>query len=121
MDHGNMDNKNMSHMSDEEHESMKHDMNTMSHADHEKAMTDPSMAKVMEKEMKDRFFWSLLFTIPIILFSPIFTGLFKITLPTPIPINWLLLILTTPVVFKFGSIFPVGAFQALRKKTLNMI
>jgi len=89
--------------------------------DHEKAMTDPTMAKAMEKDMRDRFLWSLLFTIPIILYSPIFTGLFKIQLPTPIPINWLLLILTTPIVFKFGSIFPVGAYQALRKKTLNMM
>ena len=121
MNHGNMDHKNMSHMSHKGHEPMEHDMSTMSHADHEKAMTDPSMAKAMEKDMKDRFFWSLLFTIPIILYSPIFTGLFKIALPTPIPINWLLLILTTPVVFKFGSIFPVGAYQALRKKTLNMM
>lgn len=106
MDHNKMDHENMSHMS---------------HTDHEKAMTDPSMAKAMEKDMKDRFFWSLAFTIPIILYSPIFTGLFKVQLPTPIPINWLLLILTTPIVFKFGSIFPIGAYQALRKKTLNMM
>ncbi|OQY66072.1 ATPase P [Microgenomates bacterium UTCPR1] len=111
----------MSQMSHEEPKQMKHDMNNMNHTDHEKAMTDPSIAKAMEKDMKDRFLWSLVFTIPIILYSPIFTGLFKISLPTPIPINWLLLILTTPVVFKFGSIFPVGAYQALRKKTLNMM
>ncbi|MDO8610472.1 MAG: copper-translocating P-type ATPase [bacterium] len=108
MDHSKMNHEDMSH---EEHKTM----------DHEKEMTDPSMAKAMEKDMKDRFLWSLIFTIPIILYSPIFTGLFKIQLPTPIPINWLLLILTTPVVFKFGSIFPVGAYQALRKKTLNMM
>lgn len=99
----------------------KHDMNNMPQMDHDSAMTDPSMAKAMEKDMKDRFFWSLLFTIPIILYSPIFTGLFKIQLPTPISINWLLLILTTPIVFKYGSIFPIGAYQALRKKTLNMM
>ena len=116
-----MNHEDMSQMSNEVHEPVRHDMSTMSHADHEKAMTDPSMAKAMEKDMKDRFLWSLIFTIPIILYSPIFIGLFKITLPTPIPINWLLLILTTPVVFKFGSIFPAGAFQALRKKTLNMM
>jgi Cu2+-exporting ATPase len=136
MDHSKMNHEDMSHMSHEEHkpvehdmskmshvehEVMKHDMSKMSHADHEKAMTDPSMAKAMEKDMKDRFFWSLLFTVPIILYSPIFTGLFKVQLPTPIPINWLLLILTTPIVFKFGSIFPIGAYQALRKKTLNMM
>lgn len=56
MNHGNMDHKNMSHMSHKGHEPMEHDMSTMSHADHEKAMTDPSMAKAMEKDMKDRFF-----------------------------------------------------------------
>src|SRR3990167_6077681 len=99
----------------------KHNMNNMSHMDHESAMTEPSMAKSMEKNMKDRFLWSLLFTIPVIFYSPIFTGLFKIQLPTPIPVNWLLFILTTPIVFKFGSIFPIGAYQALRKKTLNMM
>ncbi|PIY68767.1 ATPase P, partial [Candidatus Roizmanbacteria bacterium CG_4_10_14_0_8_um_filter_39_9] len=48
-------------------------------------------------------------------------GLFKIQLPSPIPINWLLFILTTPIVFKFGSIFPIGAYQALKKRTLNMM
>lgn len=121
MDHSKMNHEEMSQMSHEEPKQMKHDMNNMNHTDHEKAMTDPSIAKAMEKDMKDRFLWSLVFTIPIILYSPIFTGLFKISLPTPIPINWLLLILTTPVVFKFGSIFPVGAYQALRKKTLNMM
>lgn len=131
MDHSKMNHEEMSHVSHqkqkpeehkpEEHKHMEHDMSKMNPSDHEKAMTDPSMAKAMEKDMKDRFIWSLVFTIPIILYSPIFTGLFKITLPTPIPINWLLLILTTPVVFKFGSIFPIGAYQALRKKTLNMM
>lgn len=121
MDHDKMNHEEMTHMSNQKHMPMKHDMSKMSHTDHEKAMTDPSMAKAMEKDMKDRFLWSLVFTIPIILYSPIFSGLFKIQLPTPIPINWLLLILTTPVVFKFGSIFPVGAYQAIRKKTLNMM
>ncbi|OGC56456.1 copper-translocating P-type ATPase [candidate division WWE3 bacterium RIFCSPLOWO2_12_FULL_36_10] len=75
----------------------------------------------MEKDMRDRFLWSLLFTIPIILYSPIFTNFFKINLPTPIPHNWLMFLLTTPVVFKFGSIFPIGAYQALKKKTLDMM
>ena len=30
-------------------------------------------------------------------------------------------LLTTPVVFKFGSIFPLGAWSALKKRTLNMM
>ena len=103
------------------HHEMNHDMSKMSHHDHEKAMTDPKMAAFMEKDMRDRFLWSLLFTIPIILYSPIFTNFFKINLPTPIPHNWLMFLLTTPVVFKFGSIFPIGAYQALKKKTLDMM
>ena len=98
-----------------------HDMSKMSHEDHEKAMTDPSMAAFMEKDMRNRFLWSLLLTIPALLYSPVFTNIFKISLPTPIPQNWILFILTTPVVFKFGSIFPIGAYKALKNKTLNMM
>ena len=98
-----------------------HDMSKMSHEDHEAAMTDPKMAAFMEKDMRNRFFWSLLFTIPIVLYSSLFTDFFKIALPTPIPHNWLMFFLTTSVVFKFGSIFPIGAWQALRKRTLNMM
>jgi len=68
MDHNKMNHEGMSHMSHEEHKPAEHDMSKMSHADHEKAMTDSSMAKAMETDMKDRFFWSLVFTIPIILY-----------------------------------------------------
>ncbi|MFA5933195.1 MAG: copper-translocating P-type ATPase [Microgenomates group bacterium] len=93
----------------------------MAHMDHESAMTDPRMAEFMEKDMRNRFLWSLLFSIPIFLYSPVFTNILKVTLPTPIPVNWLLLILTSVVVFRFGSIFPQGAYQALKQKTLNMM
>ena len=98
-----------------------HKMSSMSHEDHEKAMTDPNMAAFMEKDMRNRFLWSLLLTIPALMYSPVFTNIFKINLPTPIPQNWILFLLTTPVVFKFGSIFPVGAYKALKNKTLNMM
>ncbi len=98
-----------------------HNMDKMSHEDHEKAMTNPQMASFMEKEMKIRFVWSLIFTIPILLYSPIVTDFLKIRLPTPISHNWLLFLLTSVVVFKFGSIFPIGAWRALKNKTLNMM
>lgn len=110
MDHSKMD-----------HAAMGHDMSKMSHEDHEKAMTDPRMAAFMEKDMRNRFLWSLLFSIPIFAYSPVFTDFLKISLPTPIPHNWLLFLLTTPVVFKFGSIFPIGAWRVLKNKTLNMM
>ena len=90
---------------------MNHDMSNM---DHESAMTDPKMAGFMEKDMRNRFFWSLLLTVPTLLFT-------YLPIPTLIPKNWFLFLLVTPIVFKFGSIFPVGAYKALKKKTLDMM
>lgn len=72
------------------------------------------MAEMMEKDMRHRFFWSLIFTIPILFFSytQILNPAFK---------NWVLFLLTTPIVFKFGSIFLIGAFQSLKSRKLNMM
>lgn len=97
-----------------------HDMQKISHADHEMAMTNPQMAKAMEKDMRKRFFISFLLAIPIFLYSPVGVNFFKLSLPTPIPINWLLFILTTPIVFWTGSIFITGTYYSLKAKKLNM-
>ena len=97
-----------------------HDMQAMSHMDHEAAMTNPQMAKKMEADMRRRFFVSLLLSIPIFLYSPVGANVFKLTLPTPIPVDWLLLILTTPIVFWTGSIFITGTYYSLKAKKLNM-
>ena len=96
-------------------------MQSESHGDHDTAMTDPKMAAFMEKDMRNRFLWSLLLTFPIIAYSAIFIDFLGVKLPTPISHNWLLFLLTTPVVFKFGSIFITGAYQAVKNKTLNMM
>ncbi len=106
------------HTEHENHEG--HDMKAMSHMDHEAAMTDPTMAKQMEADMRRRFWISLLLTIPIILYSPLGEGLFGLQLPTPIPVNWLLLFLTTPIVFWAGSIFITGTYYSLKAWKLNM-
>lgn len=103
----------------ESHAAMGHDMQTASHADHEAAMSNPAMAAEMEADMRRRFFISLLLSIPIFLYSPAAMAL-GIRLPTPIPVNWLLLLLTTPVVFWAGSIFIVGAYYSLKQRMLNM-
>ncbi|MHB1442674.1 MAG: heavy metal translocating P-type ATPase, partial [Candidatus Humimicrobiaceae bacterium] len=95
-------------------------MTKMSHQDHEAAMTNPQMAKQMEKDMARRFWISLIFSIPILLYSPMAVNIFKLKLPSPIPVNWLLFILTTPVVFWTGSIFIVGAYHSLKNRKLNM-
>ena len=105
------------------------DMQKISHADHETAMTNPQIAKAMEADMRRRFFISFLLAIPIFLYSPVGVNIFKLSLPTPIPINpafpdggvnWLLLILTTPIVFWTGSIFITGTYYSLKAKKLNM-
>lgn len=97
-----------------------HDMSKASHADHEAAMSNPTMAAWMEADMRRRFIISLLLSIPILLYSPVTINFLKLRLPTPIPANWILLFLTTPVVFWAGSIFIVGAYRSLKSRQLNM-
>ncbi|MGH2427181.1 MAG: heavy metal translocating P-type ATPase, partial [bacterium] len=88
--------------------------------DHEAAMADPRMARFMEADMRRRFLWSLILTIPAVLYSPLGKNLIRVSLPEPIPANWMLFLLTTPVVFWTGSIFVTGAYRSLRKRALNM-
>ncbi|MCL5411046.1 MAG: heavy metal translocating P-type ATPase [Patescibacteria group bacterium] len=97
-----------------------HDMSKMSHMDHEAAMTSPEMAKEMEADMKRRFWISLILSVPIFLYSPVGANILKISLPAPIPVNWILFILTTPIVFWAGSIFITGTYYSLKNKKLNM-
>ena len=95
-------------------------MQKESHRDHEAAMTNPQMAKAMEADMRRRFLISLVLSIPIFLYSPVGLNFFKLDLPTPIPVNWLLFILTTPIVFWTGSIFITGTYYSLKARVLNM-
>jgi len=96
------------------------EISAMSHKDHEAVMTDPRVAKGMERDMRRRFLVSLILSIPIFFYSPVAVNLFGLQLPSPIPINWLLFILTTPIVFWTGSIFITGTYYSLRAKQLNM-
>ena len=97
-----------------------YDVSELSHKDHETAMTSPQMAKKMEQDMRRRFWVSFLLSIPIFLYSPVGEKVFGIILPSPIPINWLLFILTTPIVFWTGSIFITGTYYSLKARKLNM-
>jgi len=78
------------------------------------------MARLMEIDIRNKFFFSLLLTIPIILYSPLGTNFLKINLPSPLPVPWLLFILTTPVFFYSGWIFLYSTYFALKNKLLNM-
>src|SRR6266704_18547 len=100
----------------------KTDMGAMDHGMMGHDMGDPAMARAMEADMRHRFFVSLLLTIPVVLYSPLGVNLFKLHLPTPFGINpnWVLLVLSTPLVWWGGWIFHSGAWRALRNRTLNM-
>ena len=78
------------------------------------------MARLMEIDIRNKFFFALILSIPIITYSPFSTEFLKLNLPSPIPVPWLLFILTTPVFFYSGWIFLYSTYKALLAKTLNM-
>lgn len=78
------------------------------------------MAKLMEEDIRTKFFFSLFFTIPIILYSPFGKSLLHINLPTPIPVNWLLFLLTTPVFFYGGWLFLYSSYYEIKNRNLGM-
>jgi Cu2+-exporting ATPase len=100
----------------------KEDMGIVDHSMMTHDMSDPAMARAMETDMRNRFFVSLVLTIPVILYSPLGTNLFKVHLPTPFGISpdWVLFVLATPIVWWCGWIFHSGAWRALRNRTLDM-
>jgi len=78
------------------------------------------MAKLMEEDIRNKFFFALILTIPIIAYSPLGSQFLKLSMPQPIPASWILFFLTTPVFFYSGWLFLYSAYQALRHRTLNM-
>ena len=93
----------------------------ISHAGMDHDMSNPKMAKAMERDMRGRFFVALLLTIPTVLYSPLGSDVFRIDLPAgPFTMSWIMLVLSTPVVWWAGWIFIAGAVRSLRHRSLNM-
>ena len=78
------------------------------------------MARLMELDIRNKFFFALILSVPIIAYSPFSIEFLKLRLPSPIPVPWLLFFLTTPVFFYSGWIFLYSTYKALAAKTLNM-
>ncbi|MER7366185.1 heavy metal translocating P-type ATPase [Nonomuraea wenchangensis] len=81
-----------------------------------------SMAS-MVADMRNRFLVAALFSVPIVLWSPIGTEVFGLRLPVPFGLRqdvWALL-LSLPVIFYSCWIFFDGAVRALRARTLDMM
>jgi Cu2+-exporting ATPase len=81
-----------------------------------------SMA-AMVRDMRNRFLVAALFSIPIVLWSPIGKDVFGVNIAVPFGLRqdvWTLL-LSLPVVFYSSWIFFDGAVRALRARTLDMM
>jgi Cu2+-exporting ATPase len=88
------------------------------HHDHSAMMSDPGMAKQMERDMARRFWIALALTIPIVVITGHMPGLPMLVHPSVS--GWIALALSTPVVFWCGSIFLTGSVQALKTRKLDM-
>jgi Cu2+-exporting ATPase len=93
----------------DEHASMDHDM------------SDPKVARAMENDMRRRFFLALVLSIPVFALSPVTVNFFGLEIvKSEAARNWLMLVLSTPVVWYAGWIFIGGAYTSLRSRALNM-
>ena len=102
-------------------QAMSSGMDHSAHAGMDHDMSDPGMAAAMERDMRDKFFLALVLTIPTILYAPLGMNLLGVRLPTfGLDPNWIMLVLSTPIVFYCGWIFISGAYHSLRRRMLNM-
>ncbi|MDQ6603498.1 MAG: HAD-IC family P-type ATPase, partial [Chloroflexota bacterium] len=103
---------------DIDHAALGHTGTKKSHSHHD--MSDPAMAGAMAVDMRNRFFLSLILTIPTVLYSDIGRHLFGLNLPHPLRLDIWLFLLATPVVLWGGWVFHSGAWAALKARTLDM-
>jgi len=78
--------------------------------------------EAMVRDMRNRFWLTFLLAIPVFLYSPMATEMLGLRLPAPLGIRHdvLLFLLSTPAVLWGGQIFFVGAYRALKHRTLDM-
>src|SRR3989344_3070215 len=93
---------------------------TMSMGMEHTGLAGREMAKLMEEDIRNKFFIALILTLPIIAYSPLGVKILGLQLPTPVSANWIMFLLTTPVFFYSGWIFLYSTYKALQAKTLNM-
>src|SRR3990167_2840823 len=93
---------------------------TMSMGMEHTGLAGREMAKLMEEDIRNKFFTALILTLPIITYSPLGTNILGLRLPEPISASWIMFLLATPVYFYSGWIFLYSTYKALQAKTLNM-
>ena len=78
--------------------------------------------EAMVRDMRNRFWFTLVLAIAVTLYSPMATEIFGLYLPAPFGLSdeILMSILATPAVLWGGQMFFVGAYRALRNRILDM-
>jgi Cu2+-exporting ATPase len=105
----------------EDHRDPAHEAAHQGHGGMSHDMSDPTMAVAMERDMRNRFFVALALTIPVVLLSPVAVNTFGIELiQSETTRNWLMLGLSTPIVWYAGWLFIGGAYTSIRSRALNM-
>jgi len=102
-----------------EHEMATGEMTAMAHEmGHGAGMS----MEAMVRDMRNRFLVSFILAIPVFLYSPLFTDVFKVQLPQPFGLSneMISFLLATPAVLYGGWVFYIGAWRGLRNRTLNM-
>ena len=92
------------------------------HAPHEHGHAETAMA-AMVADMRNRFLVAAMFSVPIVLWSPIGRDVFGFDVATPFGLreDVFTLILSLPVILYSCAIFFTGAVRALRARTLDMM
>lgn len=74
------------------------------------------------RDMRNRFLLTFALAIPVFAYSSLFTEVLKVRLPVPFGIRneLFLFLLATPAVLWGGQMFFVGAYRALKHRTLDM-
>jgi P-type Cu2+ transporter len=105
----------------EEHRDPAHEVQDEGHAGMSHDMSDPTMAAAMERDMRNRFLVALALTIPVVLLSPPAVNTFGIELVGSETVrNWLMLVLSAPIVWYAGWVFIGGAYTSVKSRALNM-
>ncbi|MCM2578447.1 heavy metal translocating P-type ATPase [Streptomyces meridianus] len=84
---------------------------------------DQKSMAAMVSDMRNRFLVAVLFSVPVVIWSPIGEDVFGLHAPVPFGLRqdvWALL-LSLPVIFYSCTIFFTGALRALRARTLDMM
>src|SRR5258708_9129362 len=84
------------------------------------SMNDPVMAQAMEADIRRRFWVSAVLSAVVVLVSPMGEALGVHFALSGVLRSWLMLTLTSPVVFWCGWIFLAGSYDALRNRRLDM-